>query len=207
MPTVPGRGHGGVLSPALKPVTTPITLKPPVTTPITLKPPVTTPITLKPPVTTPTTLKPVTTPTVMVFLTQLAASQAAGVAGILLSLADNGGLQIEELNSKGEMIVGFTLYAVGDANTQKTTGVAVIQIGSSNRTPSPFTPEQQSAWSLIANELQQYQALNTPKPAVGTEVKVPEPTQGRLDRFLDRRYHGRSRVCHRCYASWSKPAQ
>jgi hypothetical protein len=122
----------------------------------------------------PPTLKPVTTPTMMVFLTQLAASKAAGVAGILLSHADNGGLQIEELNSAGEMIVGFTLYAVGDANTQKTTGVAVIQMGSSNRTPSPFTPEQRSAWSLIANELQQYQALNAPKPAVATEVKVTD---------------------------------
>src|ERR1700761_8787303 len=77
----------------------------------------------------PPALKPVTTSTTMVFLAQLAASKAAGVAGILLSHASNGGLQVEELNSAGKMIAGFTLYAIGDASTQKTTAVAVMQIG------------------------------------------------------------------------------
>jgi Pretoxin HINT domain len=109
----------------------------------------------------PPPLTPVMTPTTLLFLTTLAASQAAGVAAIRLSLINHGGHQVEELNSKGERIVGFILYAVGDVSPKKAAGVAVMQIGSSSRTPSPFTPAQQSAWGLIANELKQFRASNT----------------------------------------------
>src|SRR5215469_13692518 len=64
------------------------------------------------------TLKPVTTPTMVLFLTKLAASKAAGVAGIRLTILNNGGRQVEELNSKGERIVGFVLYAVSKTKTK-----------------------------------------------------------------------------------------
>jgi hypothetical protein len=123
----------------------------------------------------PPKLTPVTTPTVMLFLTKLAASQASGVAAIRLTLLNNGGHEVEELNSKGERIVGFILYAVGDTSTKKVTAVAVMQIGSSSRAPSQFTPAQQSAWSLITNELKQLSA-STPTPVQapvgGTRTKV-----------------------------------
>ena len=115
----------------------------------------------------PPTLTPVMTPTTMLFLTKLAASQAAGVAAIRLSLLSNGGHQVEELNSNGETIIGFILYPVGDPSTKKVTGVAVMQVGQSSRTPSPFTPAQRSAWGLIGNELKQFSA-STPTPVQAT---------------------------------------
>jgi len=129
----------------------------------------------------PPTLTPVTTPTTMLFLTKLAASQAAGVAAIRLSLLSNGGHQVEELNSKGETIIGFILYPVGDPSTKKVTGVAVMQIGQSSRIPSPFTPAQRSAWGLIGNELKQF-STSTPTPvqatAGGTGTKALDDSDG-----------------------------
>jgi uncharacterized membrane protein YgcG len=120
------------------------------------------------------TLTPVTTPTTTLFLTKLAASKAAGVTAIRLSLVDNGGHQVEELNAKGEVIVGFALYAVGDAKAKKVTGVAVLQVGS-GRALRPFSPAQRSAWGLIRNELVQFKASGTVRPpagGAGTKVKA-----------------------------------
>jgi len=115
------------------------------------------------------TLTPVTTPTMVLFLTTLAASKAAGVAAIRLSLLNNGGHQVEELNAKGERIVGFVLYAVGNAGAKKATGVAVLQMGSGNAL-LPFTSAQRSACGLMRDEITQYRAtLAAPLPA-GTKV-------------------------------------
>ena len=124
------------------------------------------------------TLTPVTTPTMVLFLTKLAASKAAGVAAIRVSLVNNGGHQVEDLNSKGERIVGFVLYAVGNASTKKVTGVAVLQMGSGS-TLSPFTPAQRSAWGLIRNELTQFRAsIAVQPPAGGTGTKVMARNDG-----------------------------
>ncbi len=118
------------------------------------------------------TLTPVMTPTTLLFLTKLAASQAAGVAAIQLSLVNSGGHQVEELNSNGEVINGFVLYAVGDTSKRNVTGVAVLQVGS-GKTLLPFTPKQQSAWGLIRDELTQFKAaMAVQSPAGGTGTKA-----------------------------------
>jgi hypothetical protein len=126
----------------------------------------------------PATLTPVTTSTTLLFLTTLAASKAAGVAAIRLSLVESGGHQVEELNAKGEVIVGFALYAVGNAKAKKVTGVAVLQVGS-GKALRPFTPAQRSAWGLIKNELTQYRAsIAVRPPAGGAGTKVKERSSG-----------------------------
>jgi uncharacterized membrane protein YgcG len=125
----------------------------------------------------PPPLQPLATPTTRAFLTQLAASKAAGVAAILLSLVNDNGLLVEELDSYGKMIVGFVLYPVGKSSTQKITGIAVMQMGSSSRTPSPFTAAQLSAWGLITNELKlatSSSAAQAPAGGTGT-IKPRDP--------------------------------
>ena len=118
------------------------------------------------------TLTPVMTPAALLFPTKLAASHAAGVAAIQLSLVNSGGHQVEELNSNGKVTNGFVLYAVGHTSTRNVTGVAVLQVGS-GKTLSPFTPEQRSTWGLIRNELTQFKAtMAVQSPVGGTGTKA-----------------------------------
>jgi hypothetical protein len=117
-------------------------------------------------------LTPVTSPTMILFLTTLPASKAAGVAAIRMSRV-NGDFQLEELDEQGDTIIGLVLHIVVDTSTQKVTGIAVTQMGSS-ATPSPFTPAQLSAFSLITNELKQFQA-SLPASANVPAAKTPLP--------------------------------
>jgi hypothetical protein len=117
-------------------------------------------------------LTPVTSPTMILFLTTLPASKAAGVAAIRMSRV-NGDFQLEELDEQGDTIIGLVLHIVVDTSTQKVTGIAVTQMGSS-ATPSPFTPAQLSAFSLITNELKQFQA-SLPASANVPAANTPLP--------------------------------
>jgi hypothetical protein len=117
-------------------------------------------------------LTPVTSPTMVLFLTALPASKAAGVAAIRMSRV-NGDFQLEELDAQGDTIIGLVLHIVVDTSTQKVTGIAVTQMGSST-TPSPFTPAQLSAFSLITNELKHFQA-SLPASANVPAANTPLP--------------------------------
>jgi hypothetical protein len=119
--------------------------------------------------------KPVLTPevssTTILFPTALPASNAAGVAAIRVSRVNND-LNLEELDAQGGTIIGFVLDPIVDSGTKSVTSIAVTQIGS-NGIPSALTPAQQSALSLITNELKQFRASGTAGP---TGLGLPGPT-------------------------------
>lgn len=117
-------------------------------------------------------LTPVTSQNLILFLTTLPASKAAGVAAIRVSRV-TAAAQVEELNADADTIVGFLLKPVVDASTKQVTGIAVTQMGGSD-TPEPFTPTQQAAFALMTSELKQFQAANDADAAVGEPAPPPK---------------------------------
>jgi hypothetical protein len=119
-------------------------------------------------------LTPVVSPTTVLFLAALPASEAAGVAAIRVSRVNND-LNLEELNAQGATIIGFVLNPIVDAATKSVTGIGVMQMGSSGIT-STLTPAQKSALSLITNELKQFRASATAGP---TGLGLPGTAENR----------------------------
>lgn len=106
----------------------------------------------------------VMTATMALFPTTLAASQAAGVAAIRLTRVGTD-LQVEELNAIEATIIGFVMHPLL-SSTKQVTAIAITQMGQSS-VPSPLTPAQKAALTLIANELKQFTASGAPTSPPG----------------------------------------
>jgi hypothetical protein len=111
-------------------------------------------------------ITPVTTPKMALFLTTLAPSKAAGVAGIRISNV-NTDIQLEELDAHVNRIIEFVLHPIVNNDTKKVTAVAITQMGLSG-TPHLLSPAQRAALALITNELKQFKAAGLANTAIAT---------------------------------------